>query len=167
MCERCHDPEDAALNRWFDTTIERYGWAITGVEADDETVPWLYTMGLADGFDHPELIVVGMRYEAAKRLLNELGDRIRNGLRITTSSVPEVGDHLFTVGPVDPEQFDLETFAIWWDYYERHRRTFVPRAALQLFPPACLVSYGGDPRRWRLDTPHDVVGRLEPRWPPP
>lgn len=157
MSERCETSDDDR-RRWFDETIERYGWVLSDVEPDDGSVPWMYTVGLAEGFNHPELIVVGMRDRAAARTLNELGERVRNGLRLTTDSVPEVGDHLFTVGPVDPDQFELGALALWRDYYEEHRRTFVPRAALQLFAPPCLVSYGDDPYEWRLDTPREVLG---------
>jgi hypothetical protein len=161
MCMMCDGYSSDEVNQWYADAIAVHGWAIAGVE--DETITgWAYTMGLVDGFDHPELIVVGMGLNGAKRLLNELGTMVRDGWRLTEDSVPEVGDHLFSLGPVDAGQFDLEIFNIWTDFYERWRDEYVPRLALQVFPPRCLVWQGGDPTRWSLDTADGVVGE---RWP--
>ena len=41
---------------WQRATIRRYGWALQAVLADDESPPFVYTVGLT-GFGHPELIL--------------------------------------------------------------------------------------------------------------
>ena len=161
MCMMCDGYSSDEVNQWYADAITVHGWAIAGVE-DDDLTGWAYTMGLVDGFNHPELIIVGMRWKGAKRTLNELGAMVQAGQRFTTDSVAETGDHLWTFGPVDPDQFELETFNIWTDFYENWRREFVPRVALQVFPPPCLTWRSGDPQRWRLDTSDEVLGA---RWP--
>lgn len=51
----------------------------------------------------------------------------------------------------------------WTSYYGNHVQEYVPPVALQVFPPPCLVAAGGDPRRWSLDTPTEVLGGRRPR----
>jgi hypothetical protein len=162
MCMMCDGYSADEVNQWYEMAIAVHGWAISGVE-DEHLTPWAYTIGLVEGFDHPELIVVGMSWKGANRALNELGAQILGGSRFDERSVAEVGDHLFPFGPVDPEQFEHEGFNGWTDFYERWKREFVPRVALQVFPPPCLVSAGGDPDDWRLDTPAEVLGDSRPR----
>jgi hypothetical protein len=45
--------------------IDRYGWFIQYVEVDPITRAWAYTIGLSAGFEHPELIIAGVRPEGA------------------------------------------------------------------------------------------------------
>lgn len=161
MCMMCDGYTWEEVQQWYADAIAVHGWAVIGVE-DEHLTGWAYTVGLVDGFDHPELIVVGMGFKGAKRLLNDLGHQILNGKRFTIESVAEVGDHLFTFGPVDEEQFEHETFNGWTGFYEDWKGEYVPRVALQVFPPQCLVWRGGDPARWSLDTADEVLGA---RWP--
>lgn len=61
--------------------IERVGWAAIGVmpTKDDPIDPFTYTIGLWRGFDHPELIITGMRHETAHALLTDFVERIEKG----------------------------------------------------------------------------------------
>jgi len=59
----------------MDATIAYYGWAITGV-TDDAVVPWSYTVGLVEGFDHPELLVVGLADDDSGHLFNGHGRQV-------------------------------------------------------------------------------------------
>jgi len=161
MCMMCDGASPEEVDQWMEATIARAGWAVTGVE-DDHVVDWAYTVGLVDGFNHPELIVVGMG-PGALRTLDEIGERVRAGERFGPMSVVEIGEHLFPFGPVDPGQFDTEVFNGWTSYYGNHMREYVPPVALQVFPPRCLVERGGDPARWSLDTPAEVLGVAQPR----
>lgn len=162
MCMMCDGASPEEVDQWMEATIARAGWAVTGVE-DDHLVPWAYTVGLVDGFNHPELIVVGMDWGWAGHTLNEIGERVRAGERFSPTSVAEIGEHLFPLGPVDPGQFGHEVFNGWTSYYGNHVQEYVPPVALQVFPPHCLVERGGDPHQWSLDTPVEVLGGVRPR----
>ena len=50
--------------------IDRYGWFIQYVEGAPVTRAWAYTIGLSAGFEHPELIITGVKPETAARTLN-------------------------------------------------------------------------------------------------
>jgi hypothetical protein len=57
----------------------RLGWALTYVTDPDGRNPsFAYTAGLW-GFDHPELLVFGLGQDSAAGLLNQLGERVRDG----------------------------------------------------------------------------------------
>jgi len=87
------DPQTQA---WFDqydahmtTTIRRHGWFIQYVGGDscsrpgcpctgDDGPPFAYTVGLF-GLNHPELLIFDVAPQTAATVLNELGERIRDG----------------------------------------------------------------------------------------
>ena len=75
---------------WMSQTIREYGWAVqyvypcdddcphgAGAGPPDET-PIAYTVGLF-GMGHPELLVLGMCWDNAVGVLNEVGSWIRAG----------------------------------------------------------------------------------------
>jgi len=63
---------------WQRETIRRHGWALQAVLGDEESPPFVYTVGLA-GFRHPELILFATTQATAAAVLNELGELVRAG----------------------------------------------------------------------------------------
>jgi hypothetical protein len=63
---------------WQRDTIRRYGWALQAVNGDDESPPFVYTVGLT-GFRHPELILFATSQATAATVLNDLGELVRAG----------------------------------------------------------------------------------------
>jgi uncharacterized protein DUF4262 len=63
---------------WQRETIRRHGWALQAVLGDEESPPFVYTVGLA-GFGHPELILFATTQATAAAVLNELGELVRLG----------------------------------------------------------------------------------------
>ena len=87
--------------------IDRYGWFIHYVEVKPVSRAWAYTIGLSAGFDHPELIVAGVRPETAAGTLNSLGEMIRAGERFTPGHclVDPAGEHTH-LAEVHPRHFE-------------------------------------------------------------
>lgn len=63
---------------WQRETIRRCGWALQAVSGDDESPPFVYTVGLT-GFHHPELILFATSQATAATVLNDLGELVRGG----------------------------------------------------------------------------------------
>jgi hypothetical protein len=63
---------------WQRATIRRYGWALQAVLGDEESPPFIYTVGLT-GFRHPELILFATTQATGAAVLNELGELVRAG----------------------------------------------------------------------------------------
>jgi hypothetical protein len=66
---------------WQRETIRRHGWALQAVLGDDESPPFVYTVGLS-GFAHAELILFATSQATAASVLNELGELVRSGRRL-------------------------------------------------------------------------------------
>jgi Domain of unknown function (DUF4262) len=58
--------------------IRHYGQFIQYVFGDDDGPSFAYTIGLFD-HNHPELLILGLPEETAARVLNMLGDLVRDG----------------------------------------------------------------------------------------
>jgi hypothetical protein len=59
--------------------VEAYGWHVINVLPDDPHPPHSFSIGLTKTFDHPEIVVVGLRGETAHVFINDIGERIRHG----------------------------------------------------------------------------------------
>lgn len=68
--------------------IHEHGWVLQGVMEGSDTfhddiitrVGWVYTIGLFC-WDHPEFIMTGVPMDCSGPILNDLGNRVRNGER--------------------------------------------------------------------------------------
>lgn len=82
------DQEDA----WMRDTVREYGWAVQSIfgegcwghpgcncgQPQGVSPPFAYTVGLY-GFGHPELVIFGLGIDPAHAVLNDLGNRVRDG----------------------------------------------------------------------------------------
>jgi hypothetical protein len=57
--------------------VQRHGWHVIGVEADDEGPAFAYSVGLYHNFGHPEVIVFGLSVSIMHRMINAIGEEIR------------------------------------------------------------------------------------------
>lgn len=64
--------------RWQRDTIKRHGWALQAVLGEEDSPPFVYTVGLT-GFGHPELILFATGQATAATVLNDLGELVRAG----------------------------------------------------------------------------------------
>src|SRR5437016_3632119 len=61
--------------------IERVGWTVIGVLADEEGPGFSYSVGLFHTLGHPELLLMGLRPQTAHQLINSIGGMARDGER--------------------------------------------------------------------------------------
>src|SRR5262249_56642925 len=57
------------------------GGAALGITKDDERPGYASSIGLFHPLDHPEIVLMGLRPETAQRLINLMGEAIRDGQR--------------------------------------------------------------------------------------
>ncbi len=59
--------------------VDRFGWAVLhGGGGGPDDPRWSHTVGL-HGFGHPEVVVVGLPFEAGETYLNLVGEAVRAG----------------------------------------------------------------------------------------
>lgn len=99
--------------------VETYGWFIQYVEGRTLANSWAYTIGLTLHFRHPELVLVGADMGDTGRILNGLGDMVRDGMTITPEHcfIDPYGSHTH-ISPVHPIHFRKGVFAVWNEYFE-------------------------------------------------
>jgi hypothetical protein len=59
--------------------VARHGWHLVCVAADATGPGFVYSVGLMQTFDHPEIIMVGMAIDPMGRIINTMGDQVRGG----------------------------------------------------------------------------------------
>lgn len=95
--------------------LAKYKFIVIGVSGDGRpnTPGWAYTVGLLDAADHPEVIVVGLGYNSACRLLNQIAAGVLKGERFLVGESIASPEHVLHVGAVHRVQYQLETFNMW------------------------------------------------------
>lgn len=73
-------PADQALFE-TDASIAKYGFHATAVLGGHEGPSWVYTVGLLETHDHPELITFGLPPGAAHGVISAIVEQIREGTR--------------------------------------------------------------------------------------
>jgi hypothetical protein len=135
MCEICDGMSREESLSAMHETVQRNGWSITAVSPSRSNPTWAYTVGLAGGFGHPELVVVGLPAEQAAVGLNELGARVADGETFDPWSTADVLGVGVRFGDVHPAHFDLGTFDRWIEYHDWLVHPWPAARALQLVLP--------------------------------
>lgn len=61
--------------------IEVYGWHVIKVLEDEEGPGFGYSVGLYHTFNHPEILIIGLKLNLTHSIINDIGERIRRGER--------------------------------------------------------------------------------------
>jgi uncharacterized protein DUF4262 len=93
MCWECDHPESSHQDYLdhMQGLIDRFGWAVVGIEDDQVHPPWAYTLGLTPR-GRPELVMTGLPLPRATWLLNTVG------LYVLDTAVPQPGDEVLVEG---------------------------------------------------------------------
>lgn len=158
MCFFCQGGTVAEYNDTVSANISKTGWHLTGVEASPGQPRWVYTIGLIESFEHPELVVVGgCCIDCSGAQLNDLGRLVEAGTRFSESAAVcdchAGGPARF--GRVHPGHWQTDRFAAWTNYYAPLDGPVQPEA-LQVINPAGPGLWQDDVASWRkfrLDRP--------------
>jgi hypothetical protein len=154
MCEGASLDE---VRFFIHSSVIRHGWFVQGVEGKrPDGIPWAYTIGLSENFDHPELVLAGTEdWEQTARILNGMADHIRRGCPLTAGQRFAMPDETWAeLVAVHFAQFDHGVFNSWTDYYRCIGPPYPQAHALQVWMP--------DGDMVRLDTARDVLGAAPP-----
>mgnify|MGYP001816888950 CR=1 FL=1 len=69
--------------------VDRFGWHCVHVlpRKDEDYVPFAYTIGLVESFNHPEIMIFGLGKDTAHGILSDCVDLIRGGTVLSTDSL--------------------------------------------------------------------------------
>jgi len=110
---------------------EQHGWFVNRIAEDADGPAFAYSFGLYEEFGHPEIIIFGLPEGTMQQLINDVGRRVRSGVRYATGDVSSelIENYTCAFRAVNPLQYrNTFTWTVW--FYERESFP-----ALQLFWP--------------------------------
>lgn len=132
--------------------IKEFGCHIIQVMADEERPEFSYTIGFYERFNHPEIIIIGLRNDLSKVLLNNMAYEIERGRTFVNNEYHEgvLDDFVCYFGDVSKSKFkDYVGWAIW--YYDGMNFPLT-----QCVPPTVAGKFP-----WDKDFPEDARFYLE------
>jgi hypothetical protein len=150
-CAACNDPGAEGFD-WYDRTmwsihlaIASDGWK--GMYVSGGSVPaWGYTIGLSEGRDHPELVVVGLDVEVTSFVLHALASEVHAGVRFGPTGLDEyeLAGVSMRFATVHPGHWMTERFAMWVNYYGDRGEPRPEPSAVQVLWPDGAGRHPGD-----------------------
>src|SRR3954454_19246658 len=155
MCEMCEGKTRAEVLLDVGEKIRRNGFVLQGVGGGHSEPTWVYTIGLLDHLDHPELIVVGPEAESAAAIISHAIAQVEEGIPINGGDDVRIDNYTFRAIDVHPKQFHSSAFAQWHRYYHALGSPPDEPNAIQLLCPPSLFcgEHGAGVPRLRLDDP--------------
>ena len=119
MCEMCDGKTLDEVLLEMHLRIAEQGWDLVCVEGDPPAFPpWAYTVGLCDGFGHPELVVAGARLETAAALLDVLAADVHDEeVWLQAGDAIRLGERGVRIAPVHRGHLGTSLFNGWDRYY--------------------------------------------------
>ena len=134
MAKRMHKGDDdwVAETR---ATIEQHGWMIQGVFGD--THCWGYTVGLSEGFNHPELVMADACCpKCVGYVLNSLGELVRAGRQLDHGDLlADTSGRILRLSDVHRDNFETGVFAVWTGYHRSLGPPYPEERALEVVYP--------------------------------
>ena len=157
MCKLCDGATEEEVRDELHAIVQRYGWAVQGVETEAGGSPFTYTIGLT-GLGHPELVIVGVDHRVAGMAINELGERVRHGERFEPGRLgATVLGHSVELVEVDDIHVDEGLIGACFDYYEHYGTSDTEIDVVQVYVPTVLTWADGGGPQPRLDRPDTHV----------
>jgi hypothetical protein len=154
MCEGFSQEEVLAADA---AIIEEHGYILTGV-GDREPPHWAYTVGLLDRAQHPELIVAGPVFAVAGAIINTVGREILGGRAFAPGDTLPTEHGVLRFGAVDPIQYRLSTFNVWWALASEGYLESSELRAIQVIAPRDSICMCGLCEQPDLSRPESRVG---------
>ncbi len=116
MCLICDGYTEEDVHRAIELTIATYGWSVQGVvvEPPDTGPEWAYSIGLAESYGLPELVVTGLAFDVGHRLINAAADLMIEGCTLDEAAA-SLG---MRAGVVHQRRIESgEWVGMWSNYY--------------------------------------------------
>ena len=107
-----------AYMNWITEQIGTHGWAVSGIQGDEQTPPWAYSVGMWLTCQSVELVVCGPPLENSAGLINAIGARLADGDEIGPDDVlDDICPARLTLRPVDMSWRMTSMFTVSDQFY--------------------------------------------------
>ncbi len=100
--------------------VESHGWSVVALPWEGELPGWVYSVGLWHTLRAPEVCMFGLRMADMHHWVNQVGERVRAGLRLRPDTVVDdvLDGYPLVVRPVHPS-WHVDLFAFGMDFCRR------------------------------------------------
>jgi hypothetical protein len=125
------NPEDASDRRLLGD-VERHGWHVVQIFAEQDCPQFAFTVGLCYQFLQPEVLIMGIDLTMSAHILNDIGEAMRSGRQIIPGRYADFVDGFeVELSPIALEHYDEYLGYATWFY----RALPHPYAAMQCIWP--------------------------------
>ena len=117
MCSICDGATHEEVLTETSERIERFGFTMLGIEPNPDKPSGLYTVGLVERHNHPEIGVLGLPVQRGFSVLDAVAQWVLGGERLSPGTDVVVGAARFHVDELDDRVVAGEMMAQWHDYY--------------------------------------------------
>jgi len=134
MCEICQGASDDELLFGIYGRIHNFGWGIEYVQGRGVSDSWGYTIGLTEGFGHPELALAGSDMQTTALLINSIGRAISRGDMPTPGELFVCNGNQLLLVEVHSAHYERGTFGMWNFYYDHLEEAPEEHRVLEVVP---------------------------------
>src|SRR6266481_118144 len=119
MLSRFQNRKLKAEDKVFIAKVEKFGWMVTDIKDEPGKPGWSYTTGLFEHYQHPEVIIFGLKPESRHSLLNWIGENAKKRTPFTAEQEHDwvLDNYKCWSKPVEKKwYYDLVGSSRW--YYE-------------------------------------------------
>src|SRR3954449_40587 len=102
MCDMCNGKTEGEVLLDLGEKIWRNGYVLQGVYGGASEPSWVYTIGLLDHLDHPELIVAGPEAELSAAIITDAVALVQEGIPIVGGDTVRIDNLSFRAVHVHP-----------------------------------------------------------------
>jgi hypothetical protein len=125
--------------------IATIGWSLIGIDSDNQGPSFVYSIGMMQTLNHPEIIMFGLDTSLMATVINDIGDDIRSGRPFRQPGLYEgiLKNFACKIEPVH-EKYHPEYlgYAMW---HRRHVGHIGTLQAVQCLWPDKVGLFPGDP----------------------
>jgi Domain of unknown function (DUF4262) len=118
MCSICDGATHEEVLTETRERIERFGFTMRGIEPNPDHPSWLYTVGLVERHNHPEIGVLGLPVQRGFHILDAVAQRVLGGERLEPGVDVVVGHARYHVDELDERVLAGDMMAQWHEYYD-------------------------------------------------
>ncbi len=132
--------EDASDQKLL-SDVENHGSHIVQIQEEDDSPQFAFTVGLYYQFLQPEILIMGIGLEMSAQILNDIGDAMRSGRKITPGRYNDfIEGFEVELAPIDLSQYEEHLGYATWFY----RTLTKPYPAMQCIWPDKSGLFPGD-----------------------
>ncbi|MBS1522761.1 MAG: DUF4262 domain-containing protein [Bacteroidetes bacterium] len=102
------DKETNSVDQKLLEDIEKHGLHVLHILGEEDFPPFSYSVGLYKNYNHPEIIIIGLKQQLGHIIINNIAEDIKNGIKYDPFSWSDniLDDYKCLFIPVDKSNYE-------------------------------------------------------------